>query len=101
MKKFNDIYMGKDIRISGYQGIREMKYILILIMLLVACTAVFADGSLSDPMSVGVGARALGMGKAYAGVAEDGDAVFMNPAGLARITNPKLSSMYTSRLGKQ
>jgi hypothetical protein len=58
-----------------------------------------ADGYLADPMSIGVGARALGMGKTYVGVAENSDAIFMNPAGLARITNPQLSSMYTSLLG--
>ncbi|MDP2989530.1 MAG: PorV/PorQ family protein, partial [Kiritimatiellota bacterium] len=50
-------------------------------------------------MAIGVGARALGMGKAYVGVAEDGDAIFMNPAGIARINNPKLASMYTSLMG--
>ncbi|HVN67308.1 MAG TPA: PorV/PorQ family protein [Candidatus Sulfotelmatobacter sp.] len=55
-----------------------------------------ADGSLSDPMSIGVGARPLGMGKAYVAVAEDGDAIFMNPAGIARATSPKLTSMYSS-----
>jgi hypothetical protein len=75
------------------------KFTVMLIIVLCAAGAVFADGYLADPMSIGVGARALGMGKAYVGVAEDGDAIFMNPAGLARSTNPKLSSMYTSLLG--
>jgi hypothetical protein len=65
----------------------------------VISSAALADGSLSDPTTIGVGARALGMGKAYVGLAEDGDAIFMNPAGLARATNPKLTSMYTSLLG--
>jgi hypothetical protein len=49
-------------------------------------------------MSIGVGARSIGMGRTYVGVAEDGDALFMNPAGIARATNPKISSMYTSLL---
>lgn len=52
----------------------------------------------ADPMSIGVGARALGMGKTYVAVAEDGDALFVNPAGLAQSPNPKLSSMYSSLL---
>jgi len=52
----------------------------------------------ADPMYIGVGARPLGMGKAYVAVAEDGDTVFTNPAGLGRIKAPKLTSMYTSLL---
>lgn len=74
---------------------------LLLTLLLIACaaTTVVADSFLADPMTIGVGARALGMGKAYVAVAEDGDALFMNPAGLAQITAPKLSTMYTSLMG--
>ncbi|MBN3033718.1 MAG: S-layer homology domain-containing protein [Candidatus Saganbacteria bacterium] len=56
-------------------------------------------GTLSDPMTIGVGARPLGMGKAYTAVAEDGDAIFTNPAGLARSASPKLTSMYASLMG--
>jgi hypothetical protein len=58
-----------------------------------------AASSVADPMSIGVGARALGMGRAYVGVAEGGDALFMNPAGLALSSSPKLTSMYTSLMG--
>jgi len=70
------------------------------VMLVVFClaSAALAEG-LPDPMMIGVGARSLAMGKAYVGVAEDGDAIFMNPAGIARIATPKLSSMYASLLG--
>ncbi len=79
----------------------NMKKIALLITycLLLTASAAFADGYLNDPMSIGVGARALGMGKAYVGMAEDGDTVFMNPAGLARIAAPRLSSMYSSLMG--
>jgi hypothetical protein len=52
-----------------------------------------------DPLRIGVGARPLGMGKAYVAVAEDGDTIFINPAGLGRIDNPKLTSMYTELMG--
>ncbi|OGC21508.1 hypothetical protein A2291_01440 [candidate division WOR-1 bacterium RIFOXYB2_FULL_42_35] len=65
----------------------------------VASTTYAVEGGVvSDPMSIGVGARSIGMGLTYVGVAEDADAVFTNPAGIARITNPKLSTMYTSLL---
>ena len=67
----------------------------------VLATVLFAAYAFAtiDPMYIGVGARPLGMGKAYVAVAEDGDTIFMNPAGLGRITSPKLTSMYASLLG--
>lgn len=112
MKKTNDIYTGRKMtnhkmQITNNKQIQNIKFQLvigILVLLGIWCLGfgslpARADGVLSDPTTIGVGARALGMGKAYVGVAEDGDAVFINPAGLARSTNPKLSSMYTSLLG--
>lgn len=96
MKIFNDKYMGE----MKMQNSKLVTLIAAVCLVLAAfCLPVFADGYLSDPMSIGVGARALGMGKTYVGVAEDGDAVFMNPAGIARSMNPKLSSMYSSLMG--
>jgi len=46
-----------------------------------------------DPLSIGVGARALGMGKAAVAMAESGDASFNNPAGLGEIDNFQFTSM--------
>ena len=40
---------------------------------------------------IGVGARALGMGDAYTGVASDYSAIFWNPAGLAQIQRNEFS----------
>jgi len=73
---------------------------LILSMLAaVILLATAATAAVTDPMSVGVGARAIGMGRTYVGVAEDGDTIFVNPAGLARINSPRISSMYSSLMG--
>jgi len=70
------------------------------ISLIIALAAVLAIAGSSfaaiDPLHIGVGARPLGMGKAYVAVAEDGDAIFVNPAGLGKIDKPKLTSMYTN-----
>jgi hypothetical protein len=73
---------------------------LLTILILIGGSTALAQGGgfIADPMTVGVGARAIGMGRTYVGVAEDGDALFVNPAGLAKSTNPKLSSMYSSLL---
>ena len=40
-------------------------------------------------LQIGAGARALGMGEAFTAVAEGPDAVYWNPAGLARMTRPE------------
>jgi len=75
-------------------------FIVCFLLFVVSNTAIAENGLISDPMTIGVGARPLGMGKAYVGVAEDADAIFTNPAGIAGITNPKLTSMYTSLMGE-
>jgi hypothetical protein len=46
-----------------------------------------------DPLTIGIGARALGMGGAYTAIAEDADAIFNNPAGLGEIDSMKFTSM--------
>ena len=52
--------------------------------------AVFLEGS---------SARPVGLGNAYVAQADDGAALFANPAGLASIKNLKLISMYTQAAG--
>jgi len=84
-----DIYIGEgDMKIA-------QKIIVSAATALIVFILVVSQAFSVDPMFIGVGARALGMGKAYVGVAEDADTVFMNPAGLGGIDRLKLSSMYT------
>jgi hypothetical protein len=40
-------------------------------------------------LEVGVGSRAIGMGGAFVGVANDVSALYWNPAGISRITSPE------------
>lgn len=42
-------------------------------------------------LKIGIGARAAGMGAAFAAVADDASAVYWNPAGVARITRSVIS----------
>ena len=77
---------------------KNMKQVLSLIAVLILIGGT-AQAQVADPTSLGVGARALGMGRTYVAVAEDADALFMNPAGLATSGNPKLSTMYGSLMG--
>ncbi|MCX5794713.1 MAG: hypothetical protein NTY77_04370 [Elusimicrobia bacterium] len=48
-------------------------------------------GAAAEFLRLGAGARALGMGEAYSAVAEGPDAVYWNPAGLARMSRPEVS----------
>ncbi|MBI4722215.1 MAG: PorV/PorQ family protein [Candidatus Stahlbacteria bacterium] len=67
---------------------------LILSMFLWGFT--YTDGLYTDEfMQFGVGARALGMGNAFAGLADDPTAFYWNPAGLAKIKNRSLFLMYS------
>jgi hypothetical protein len=47
----------------------------------------------NDPTRVSLGARVLGMGSAFTAVADDATAIFINPAGLARINTWEIASM--------
>lgn len=55
-------------------------------------------GATAQFLRIGAGARALGMGEAYAPVAEGPDAVYWNPAGLAQITRPEASYSHVEML---
>ncbi len=59
------------------------KPILYLIALLLIVSPCFAQGIEDFALKRGIGVRAAGMGGAYTAVADDGSAVFYNPAGLA------------------
>lgn len=71
------------------------------IALTIAICAVFfvngnvfaASGYTTDPADIGVGARPLGMGKAYVGFSGDANSLFINPAGLAKADSLKITSM--------
>ncbi len=73
---------------------------LVLIFILWIRSCDFFQGAAwgLTPIDKGVGARALAMGEAFAGLAEDGAAIFINPAGLASIRHFNLIDMYSSPL---
>ena len=76
--------------------------LIVMITAIIGITVIpmaFAETLVPDPMNIGVGARPLGMGKAYVAIAEDGDTIFINPAGLGKVNSFKLTSMYANLLG--
>jgi hypothetical protein len=50
-------------------------------------------------LSLGVGGRALGLGGAFVGVADDATASYWNPAGLAQLDRRELSLMHAETFG--
>jgi hypothetical protein len=50
-------------------------------------------------MVIGGGARPLGMGRAFVAIADDADALFINPAGIAGLKGPQGMTMFTNLMG--
>jgi hypothetical protein len=75
-----------------------------LAVLVVVLAAVLPAASLAQGTSglqflgVGIGARAMGMGGAYASVADDGTALYWNPAGLAQVEGRAITLSHVSWL---
>ena len=69
-------------------------------LLIVVCLQAAATAEAIDLSAVGVGARPMGMGRAYTAIADDANAVFANPAGLGTQKNWGLTSMTTKLLDR-
>jgi hypothetical protein len=50
-------------------------------------------------LRIGAGARALGMGSAFVGLADDGTASYWNPAGLTGLAGRELTAMHAEQFG--
>ena len=73
------------------------KYFAAIILILAIHSAAYSGVVYyDDPLAVGIGARAVGMGKAFVAIADDGNAIFMNPAGLGSQNFWNISSMSTN-----
>ncbi|MBF0406576.1 MAG: PorV/PorQ family protein [Candidatus Riflebacteria bacterium] len=72
--------------------------LLLVFVSVILSVPVFADsaGGAGAYLKMGVGARALGMGSAFVGVANDATAAFWNPAGLALLEKPEASFMHAN-----
>lgn len=79
-----------------------MKRVLIVIVLLAAASMVRAQfsevskvGATAAPfLEIGIGARAVAMGGAFVGTADDVSALYWNPAGMARSQNRQVMFMH-------
>lgn len=78
-------------------------YLIILSTLIAPCVYAldlgFAKQDGGQPgafLSYGAGAKALGMGKTFAGVADDASAIYWNPAGLGTLQKREVTALYAS-----
>ncbi len=73
--------------------------IIIFGLLLLFSASAFGAKYAGEFLSLGVGARALGMGGAFVGVADDVTACFWNPSGLSQLNQKQLSLMHAETFG--
>lgn len=60
-------------------------------------SSAFAVNYSNEVLAIGVGARGLGMGGAYTGIADDSTAVYWNPAGLSKVNHVEISAIQQGR----
>jgi hypothetical protein len=90
----------------------EMKKTILLIIGLVlegginevcfgAYSTYFRTGTTAAPfLKIGVGGRAIGMGEAYVGLANDVSAIYWNPAGLSQLKRKEFEAMHNFYFGR-
>jgi opacity protein-like surface antigen len=76
-----------------------MKKISVLILIVALTTMCLWAGTTGAYLDNPVGARAVGMGMAQVAIANDGYAMYWNPAGLAQLPKTEINSMLTSVFG--
>jgi hypothetical protein len=72
---------------------------ILLIILITSLNAFGASGDGGDAgafLKNGIGVRPISMGKAFVAVADDANAGYWNPAGLAKLAHPQMSFMYSN-----
>lgn len=82
-----------------------MKYVKIICFLIIFIQIIFVQKIYSSEISagaqflrIGLGARATAMGEAFAGLSNDINSIFYNPAGLIQIKNPQVMFLHTNWL---
>jgi hypothetical protein len=74
-----------------------LKRILIVLLVVQGVSAQQIAKYAGEFLSIGVGGRALGLGGAYAALANDASAGYWNPAALARLNYPEFMLMHDER----
>lgn len=81
-------------------SVRTFTYIVLLCFAVVlCCTSLQAAKYAGEPFHIGVGARALAMGGAFAAASDDVTSGFWNPAGLVLMSNRQVILMHSETFG--
>lgn len=64
------------------------------LMLIINLSLFLSNAALAAFVDVGLGARPVGLGRAFVGLADDANAILYNPAGLANLEKMELTSTY-------
>jgi hypothetical protein len=72
---------------------KKSKIILVLIFTALCLNPALAAKFAADPTQLTIGARVLGMGGGFVGLADDTSALYLNPAGLDRLDDWQISTM--------
>ncbi|HRU39397.1 MAG TPA: UPF0164 family protein, partial [Candidatus Goldiibacteriota bacterium] len=72
--------------------------VALLVFVSAASAATSSSSYAGEAMSIGVGARALGMGGAFAAVADDASTSYWNAAGMTTIKGVEVSSVKLTRI---
>ncbi len=67
--------------------------LLLFFVLVVVANSSYGAIVASDPLKLGIGARSMGMGRAFLGVSKDVRTIFSNPSGLDDLLSWQFSSM--------
>ncbi|OPX31564.1 MAG: hypothetical protein B1H40_03795 [Candidatus Latescibacteria bacterium 4484_181] len=71
-----------------------MKRLVGVLLVSICCLMFFGVEGWAAFEEIGAGARPASMGGSFVSVADDANAIFLNPSGLARLSRPELTSMY-------
>jgi len=91
--------MSADKEVEGVKFKSEMKRIIYLILFCSLCIPIFRDSAFPAEtgaafLKIGVGARPLGMGGGYIAIADDVNAIYWNPGGLAQLKQKEITAMH-------
>ena len=74
---------------------RLIVFIVALALLLPIAAYAGDDGGTESVFSIGAGARAMGMGNGFVGLADDASAIYYNPSGLPFLASQQISFLHT------
>jgi len=72
----------------------KKRMLIAITICLISVSPVIAGRYAGDFMAIGAGVRPLGMGGAFAAIADDGSAIYWNPSGIAQIKDSHIKIMH-------